>query len=174
MDRRDSETSPPILRVAGIGDADRVTALLRDSYPVLWHGVYDQAILDVILPLFCVAQDDLLRSGTFFLVEEAATNAVLGVGGWSARKAGSKDVVTGEGHVRHFAVHAQAQRRGVGRLIMEATLETARQKGVHTLHCTASLTAGAYYRAFGFEETGRITIPVNGIDLSVIEMVWRA
>lgn len=170
MDRRGQDRDPPILKVAGPGDAERVTDLLRASYPVLWQGVYEKRILDAVLPLFCQAQDELLKAGTFYLVKTAVSGRFLGVGGWARRRGGCKSVVPGEGHVRHFAVHPDAQRRGIGRLLMNAVLAAAASNGVDTLHCTSSLSAGAYYEAFGFRETGRVTIPIAGVDLPVIEM----
>ena len=59
-------------------------------------------------------------------------------------------------------------------MIMDATTDSARRHGVHTLHCTSSLTAESYYKAFGFEKSERTTIAVNGVDVPVIAMVWRA
>ena len=174
MDRRDTNEAPPILKVVGLEDADRVTELLNASYPALWRGVYEDDVLNAVLPLFCTAQDDLLQSNTFFLAEDPDTGMLLGVGGWTHWKAGSSGIIPGEGHVRHFAVHANAQRQGVGRMIINATLESARKHGIHTLHCTSSLTADRYYNSFGFEFSKRTTIPVNGVEVPVIAMVWHA
>ena len=175
MDRRDSDRSPPILKTADQGDAARVTELLHASYPVLWRDAYDQTILDAVLPLFCKANPVLLGSGTYFVVCEGSEGRALGAGGWFGNQGdGDTPEVPGEGRVRHFAVHPETQRRGIGRMVMDATLASAKQHGVHTLHCTSSLTAGAYYEAFGFVETGRITLPIAGIDLPVIAMTWTA
>jgi len=173
MDRRDTVKSPPILKVAELADAKRVTDLLHACYPVLWRDAYEPAILDAVLPLFCEANPVLLASGTFFVVTEGTTGRALGAGGWYPTQGGGDSTeIPGEGHVRHFAVHPETQRQGVGRMVMEATLASAKEHGVHTLHCTSSVTAGAYYQAFGFVERGRITLPVAGIDLPVIAMTW--
>ena len=173
MGWRGAEKGPPILKVAGLEDAGRVTDLLESSYPTLWRGVYAEAVLTRVLPLFCKAQDDLLISGSFFLVEDAPGGPVLGVGGWTRHKAGSTLTVPREGHVRHFAVHPDAVGRGVGRRIMEATLNSAQDRGIATLHCTSSLSAVGYYTAFGFETGARITIPIAGVAFPVVEMFWR-
>ena len=170
MDRRAHLEDPLIVRVADPEDTVRINALFQASYPVLWNGVYERSVLDVVLPLFCRAQPQLLEAGTFFLAEDRASGRVLGVGGWHRQRSGSPESVPGEGHVRHFAVHPSAVRRGVGRAIMNAVLDSSAAEGVETLHCTSSLTAGAYYTAFGFRETGRITLPVAGVEFPVIEM----
>ncbi len=175
MDRRDPDRSPPILKTAEPDDAARVTALLRACYPVLWRDAYTPEILDAVLPLFCEANPVLLASGTYFVVSEGRRGRALGAGGWFGKQGGGDTAdIPGEGYVRHFAVHPDAQRRGIGRMIMDATLASAKENGVHTLHCTASLTAGAYYEAFGFVETGRIALPIAGVDLPVIAMRWTA
>lgn len=168
-----TNSKSPVLRTAALKDADRLTALFQASYPLLWQDVYDDRIMQTILPLFCKAQEDLLRSGTFYFAEHSESGDVLGAGGWSKAKPASTETVPGEGHVRHFAVHPATQRQGVGRIIMDATLASAKAQGIHTLHCTSSLSAYRYYEAFGFENLGEITIPVGDIDLPVIEMKWR-
>lgn len=57
----------------------------------------------------------------------------------------------------HLLVHPDFQRRGIGRLLMEAML--ARYRGFHQLMLTADGDAVPFYEAMGFVRAGR-TVPM--------------
>lgn len=57
----------------------------------------------------------------------------------------------------HLLVHPDWQRKGIGRLLMEAML--ARYRGFHQLMLTADGDAVPFYEAMGFVRAGR-TVPM--------------
>lgn len=138
------------LRIAGPQDGDAVTALLVASYTELFKPGYAPEMLAKALPLMTRANPKLLQSGTFYVVEHPA-GGMAGCGGWSMEQPGSGLVAAGEAHVRHFAVHPQWTRKGVGRLIFARCERQAREAGAACFLCYSSLVAEYFYRAQGFE-----------------------
>lgn len=56
-----------------------------------------------------------------------------------------------EARFRKFATRPDWQRRGVGTLLLNHTIDQARQAGAQLLWCDARLDAAAFYRRFGME-----------------------
>jgi N-acetylglutamate synthase-like GNAT family acetyltransferase len=137
------------LRVATPQDADAVSELLQASYPKLMRPAYDEEAIAPALELMTRANQALLGSGTYYLAE-LATGRLVGCGGWSLERPGTRSVEPGIGHIRHFAVHPDCTRRGIGRTILELCDGAARAAGVRTFECYSSLNAEKFYRALGF------------------------
>lgn len=83
---------------------------------------------------------------------------------WSQKRAAQWTLVAeAEGRIRGFAglldhawlemffVAADAQRRGVGRTLMEGMLAEARRRGWERIESDVSLTARPFFERFGFE-----------------------
>ncbi len=67
-------------------------------------------------------------------------------------------VAAGEAHILNVCVHPKAQRRGVGRHLMEYAVPAARRLGAAVLLLEvrpSNTPAIGLYRALGFEEIGR-------------------
>jgi len=137
------------VRVATPGDAQGVTALLRDSYPVLMQSAYESAILGPALELMTSAQPALLASGTYY-VAEAADRLIVGCGGWT-KEHGDIVVMEGVGHIRHFGTHPEWINRGIGKAIYHQCEAAAREAGLSRFDCQSSLNAEGFYSACGFE-----------------------
>lgn len=60
-------------------------------------------------------------------------------------------------YIPHMLVHPDYQRRGIGRLLMQALL--AKYEGFHQLMLTADGEATAFYEQMGFSRAGR-TVPM--------------
>lgn len=153
-------TAPLKLRRSDVGDAVAVTALLHESYPRLLAPDYGNDLLATVLPIMCRANPALLTSGTFYVVEDGAAQ-IVGCGGWTAASPGSGEVRPGEGHIRHFATHPAALRRGVASLIMRRCLSEARQAKIRRLHCNSTRTAELFYRAHGFRTVRDLDIQLT-------------
>jgi GNAT superfamily N-acetyltransferase len=148
------------LRAATPGDGEAVSALLEASYPQLLAPDYDPRLLVAALPLMTKANPRLLASGTYY-VAESGSDAVVGCGGWTVEAPGGGGSRPGVGHIRHFAIHPEWTRRGIGRALLDRCVEEARARGVGNLECFSTLTAEAFYRAAGFVTVGPINVPMS-------------
>jgi N-acetylglutamate synthase-like GNAT family acetyltransferase len=111
---------------------------------------YDETTLDSALPYMVKANPNLLASGTYY-VAEVELGTIVGCGGWTLEKPGTGEIVKGEAHIRHFAVHPDCIKRGIGTALLTRCITEARLGGIHKLHCFSTLNAEAFYRASGFQ-----------------------
>ena len=148
------------VRIAGSGDSDAIETLLEASYYALFKNGYDQAILDAALPIITRANPVLLSSGRFYMTETGTL--AIGCGGWSIERPGTGEIESGLGHIRHFAVHPDWLRRGIGAAILERSVDEARRIGLRSLECNSSLVAVDFYAAHGFRDAGPIDTDLGG------------
>lgn len=148
------------LRVAAPGDNKTVSALLSASYRSLLAPDYEPDILAAALPLMTKANPRLLASGTYY-VAVTGSGAIIGCGGWTAEAPDGGGSKPGTGHIRHFAVHPDWTRRGVGQTILKRCFEDASARGVATLECCSTLTATAFYESAGFVPVARIAVQMS-------------
>lgn len=152
--------APTRLRVATPADSKAVSALLAASYSALLRASYDRNLLDRALPFLIRANEKLLASGTYYVVQDRSGNLV-GCGGWTIAHPGSGEVREGEGHVRHFATHPEWVRRGIGASLLARCLSDARHRGIRKLHCFSTLNGERFYQAFGFDKVAPIDVPMG-------------
>ena len=155
----DSAPDSTRIRTAGPADLDRVSALYAASYGGLLAADYSAEELEVIVPLIGTAKPELVESGRFFVAEDGT--GLLGAGGWSHERPGTKAIEPGVGHVRHVAVHPRGTGRGVGRAVLHACRDQARAEGVLALECYATLNAEPFYRSLGFRSLAPIDVPLT-------------
>ncbi len=137
--------------------------LFTRSYRALMASHYDREVLDQALAVITRANPDLLASGRFYLVEDTRTGALAGCGGWSDKAPGPPaETAEGRGHLRHFAVHPDSQREGIGRLLVEHCLKEAKAAGMREMHCLSSLNAERFYAVMGFETLARLDTQLPG------------
>jgi len=146
-----------VLRTASPMDRDAVSILLEISYSHLLRGSYDSNTLELALPYMVKANPMLLASGTYY-VAEAEPGTLVGCGGWTPEKPGSGEIVEGEAHIRHFAVHPDWIKRGIGTALLTRCIADTRLVGIHKLHCFSTLNAEPFYRASGFRTIGLIDV----------------
>ncbi len=159
------------IRPTSAADLPAIDALLGKSYPVLLKPDYPPSVLVTCLPLISRARPDLLRSGTYYMVE-ASDGTALAAGGWTHGApqggVGPRDV----GHIRHVVTHPDATRRGLGRAVMERSFAAARISGVRWMLCQSTRTAEPFYASMGFQRRGEITIMLRpGIGFPAVEMI---
>ncbi|MCY0094070.1 GNAT family N-acetyltransferase [Hoeflea ulvae] len=159
------------VRLATAADEMDVTAVLTASYTRLWQGHYAASDLEILLPLVTRAQPQLLSSGRFFVA--LADGELAGCGGWSLAAPGTSGRVTpGCGHVRHFAVHPDHLRKGVGRALYTACLSQARDQGCSRMEAWSSLQAVPFYERLGFRVIEHFTIDFPGdVGLASVRMI---
>ena len=68
-----------------------------------------------------------------------------------------------DGHIDQCFVHADHQRRGVGRSILAALLSEARRRGLARLTSDVSITARPFFEAQGFVVDAEQTVHVKGM-----------
>lgn len=148
------------MRVATSADSDAVSRLLAASYSSLLRASYDGDLLDRVLPFMIRANQNLLASGTYYVVPDGAGN-FIGCGGWTIARPGSGEVREGEAHIRHFATHPGSVRQGVGASLLARCVSDARQLGIRTLHCFSTLNGERFYQASGFDKVEAIDVPMG-------------
>lgn len=154
------------LRRAKPADAAAVSSLLETSYRTLFAPDYAPEVLARALPLMTRANERLLASDTFYVVEAPGAQ-IVGCGGWSKELPGTGAVSPGLAHIRHFATHPDWLRKGIGRQIFERCLHDAKAEGIERFFCFSSLSAVEFYRtqslrvlqALDLRLTADITIP---------------
>ncbi len=163
----------PILRQTGIEDTALVDALLEASYATLLRRWYDAALLEQALPIIVRARQELLTSGTYFLIEEHGV--ALSAGGWTLSAPGPSQHSDAElGHIRHFATHPDHVGRGHAGRIMKRVISDCEALGVKQLDCQSTLAAEKFYQSQGFESKGSIDVPLpGGIMFPAIRMERR-
>lgn len=148
------------IRLATLGDAAGVTALLQASFPVLMRAAYDTAKLAPAIELMTKAQTVLLTSGTYY-VAESPDGLVVGCGGWTRERPGDGIVKEEVGHVRHFGTHPEWTRRGIGRAIYNRCETDARDAGVTRMDCYSLFNAEGFYSELGFQRIRPIDIEMT-------------
>ncbi len=122
----------------------------------------------------------LVRDGTYFVVEEAG--AIAGCGGWSrratlyggdhsaGRDAAILDPATDAARVRAMYTDPAFTRRGVGRLVLDHCEAAARAAGFARAELMATLGGEPLYRACGYVEIERTAARVGDVDVPLIRM----
>jgi N-acetylglutamate synthase-like GNAT family acetyltransferase len=172
------------LRLATDADVPALEELIPVSVRGLQAEHYSEAQMSAALgPVFGVDRQ-LIRDGTYFVVED--DGVIVGCGGWSRRRSlyGSDGGRSGEdalldpehdaARVRAFFVHPERSRRGIGRSIMTACEEAIVQAGFRTVDIVATLAGEPLYASFGYAVVERIEIELpGGLRLPGVRMTKR-
>lgn len=126
----------------------------------------------------------LVKDGTYFVVEEVATGRLAGCGGWSWRRTlyggdhsaplrdeSPLNPETEPARIRAMYTHPEFQRRGVGRRILERCEKAAREAGFKRAEMMATIAGIPLYRTLGYEEIEQvIAASENGVDVPCVRM----
>jgi GNAT superfamily N-acetyltransferase len=125
--------------------------------------------------------EQLVEDGTYFVV--VGDGAIAACGGWSRRDkrftgneaaAGGDrrlDPATEPARVRAMFVHPAWARRGLGRMILEACEEAARDEGFRRVELMATLPGVPLYLATGYVAEGPFDVVLpDGVPLPCIRM----
>jgi GNAT superfamily N-acetyltransferase len=172
-----------VLRIARERDIPAVAALIPLSVRALQAADYSTEQMDAALgPVFGVDRE-LIRDGTYYVVERAGE--LVGCGGWSSRRSlfgGDAGRAAGEralldpahdsARIRAFYVHPDWARRGIGRRIMNACERAIVQARFRSIELVATLAGEPLYAAFSFTAVERYEIPLAiDLRLPVVRMV---
>ena len=161
----------PLLRPASLVDLDAVTRMLTASYGKLLATHYDADLLAQLLPIIGKASPVLLASGRFHVAE--MDGKIVAGGGWSFETPGTKEIVSGLGHIRHVGTHPDFTGSGLARAIVERCLEEARGAGLTDMECWSTLNGVGFYERMGFSGDEVRDIVIAGIPMPSVIMRRR-
>ena len=154
------------LRHATEADIPEIERVMRDSIAGISNRSYDQAQVTSSLRYVAHLDRDLVADRSYFVVEEH--DEIVGCGGWSARRrlyAGSGssdddsrrlDPATEAARVRAMFVSPRFERRGIGRMILQACEDEARAAGFRRVELMAMLSGHAMYLASGYRDVEHV------------------
>jgi GNAT superfamily N-acetyltransferase len=170
------------IRLATLDDVDALEPLIAESVRVLQAPDYTTEQREGALGSVFGVDRQLIRDGTYFVVE--IDGYLVGCGGWSRRRTlfGSDqhcdredallDPSADAARIRAFFVRPGYERRGIGSAIMRASEEAAAAEGFMRLELGSTLTGVPLYRAHGFVDGDVIEVPLRaGGSLTVVRMV---
>ncbi len=105
-------------------------------------------------------KDDYEAISEHFMAVDEKTGEVLGVIKLFEKEAGV-------GNISHLAIAAEHQHKGLGKFLIEAVEQRARERGFKTLGAMARVTATAYFEKHGYHIAG-LTVP----HLGITNLVW--
>lgn len=174
----------PALRMAAAEDVPRLETLITLSVRQLLCRHYSAKQLNVAIgPVFGVDRQ-LIADGTYFAIEQGGE--LIACGGWSKRLAvyggdrdrSGEDAVLDPGRdaarLRAFFVHPQWERRGLGRVLLEASERAIMGAGFQRVELVATLAGEPLYAAFGYRVAARYDAPMpGGLALAVVRMTKK-
>lgn len=168
-------------RLATLADVERLQALIDTAARGLSDGDYSAAQIDAALQGTFGVDTQLIRDGTYWVIEEA--QQIVAAGGWSyratlfggdqhaARIANLLDPSTEAARIRAFFVHPAAARRGFGRRLLEICEREAALRGFGKLTLLATLPGRRLYEACGFvADVGIDQELIGGVKMPFVPM----
>jgi GNAT superfamily N-acetyltransferase len=159
-------------RLAREADIPVLEALIPVSVRTLQAAHYSAAQMDAALGAVFGVDRQLIRDGTYFVVEN--NGEVIGCGGWSKRRSlygGDADrkgpdpelnPARDAARTRAFFVHPQWARKGIGRTIMVECERAILEAGFASVDIVATLAGEPLYASFGYQCTERYDIGLKG------------
>ena len=147
-------------RLAILDDVERLQALIEASARGLSDGDYSVAQLDAALQGTFGVDTQLIRDGTYWVIEECGS--IVAAGGWSYRATlfgGDQhvdrvvdrlDPACDAARIRAFFVQPTAARRGFGRQLLAICEREAALHGFGRLTLLATLPGRRLYEVCGF------------------------
>ena len=169
------------IRVARSEDISALEKLIPRSVRELQSKYYSRAQMEAAIGSVFGVDRQLIRDGTYFVVEHE--NEIVGCGGWSKRKKlfGSDALGATEhalldpqrdaARIRAFFIHPEFARRGIARAILLACENAMRAENFTSAEMVATLPGEPFYAAFGYAACERYEVPMaNNLTLPVVRM----
>ena len=154
------------LRHATLADVAEIERVMRESIAGISSRTYDARQVESSLKYVAHLDRELVTDDTYFVVE--AEGVIIACGGWSKRGrlyAGSGfssgdarllDPAHDAARIRAMFVTPGFERRGIGRMILQACEEEARAAGFQELELMAMLSGHAMYLASGYRDVEEV------------------
>ena len=159
------------VRIAKIEELDQLKAVMDAAIGALQKDFLSDSEIEASRQVMGL-DTQLIKDQSYFLVEDRGT--IVGCGGWSFRATlygGDHTTETRDperldpkvdaARVRAMYTHPDHARRGIGRLVIEACEEAARQAGFRRVEL---------YRAVGYQPVEHLRHTVAGVDVPLIRM----
>jgi GNAT superfamily N-acetyltransferase len=162
----------PTIRPAKAGDLAAIEALIGRSIRTLGAGDYPSETIELALKGAFGTDTQLIRDGTYFVVEDHT--GMLACGGWSYRKTlfgsdardgrdpASLDPAVDAAKIRAFFVDPSAARRGIGTLLLAHCEAEAQKRGFRRFELMATLPGVRLYEVRGYRAGPHVHYPVGG------------
>ena len=170
------------IRAASLDDVEALKALIALSARQLSAGDYAPEQVEGALRGAFGVDTQLIRDGTYFVVE--LEGAIVACGGWSFRKTlfgsdtGNRrdpaelDPAMDAAKIRAFFVDPAHARRGIGTLLLERCESEARARGYTRVELMATLPGVKLYAARGYVPTGRVSHEMEpGLTIEFVPML---
>jgi GNAT superfamily N-acetyltransferase len=156
------------LRKATLDDQPALTALIARSARELSREEYRPEVVEGALRGAFGVDSQLIRDGTYFVVE-SAEGALVGCGGWSYRRtlfgsdsgpgrdASKLDPSVDAAKIRAFFIDPAHARRGLGTLLLNHCESEAAARGFTRFEMMATLPGQKLYAARGYAAIGHVT-----------------
>ena len=169
------------IRRASLEDVPALKALIATSARALSQADYTPAQIDAALRGAFGVDTQLIRDGSYFVIE--AGERLAGCGGWSRRRtlfgsdsradrdATELDPATEAAKIRAFFIHPDFARRGLGTQLLERCEHDAIAHGFRRLELMATLPGVRLYAARGYLGTAPIEWPLgDGVTIRFLPM----
>jgi GNAT superfamily N-acetyltransferase len=181
------------LRHATPADIPEIERVIRDSIAGISSRTYDARQVESSLQCIAHLDRELVTDGTYFVVEQEremggerareVAGEIEGCGGWSRRArlyAGSGsaagdarflDPASEPARVRGMFVSQRFERRGLGRMILQACEAEALAAGFREIELMAMLSGHAMYLASGYRDVEQVAAKLeDGTPYPLIRM----
>jgi GNAT superfamily N-acetyltransferase len=169
------------LRVARANDVPVLSVLIECSARALSAGYYTPRQIDAAVRHVFGVDSTLIEDGTYLAAIE--DGEIVGCGGWSRRRTlyggdqrpvGASDMLDptkDAARIRAFFVAPGHVRKGIGRALLDACEQAARDAGFRRLELMATLPGVPFYAERGFREVERITdVLPDGTAIELVRM----
>jgi GNAT superfamily N-acetyltransferase len=170
------------LRPATLDDVAALEALIAASARAFGRADYSDAQIEAALGTAWGVDTELVRDGTYFVVE--IDGALVACGGWSRRRtlfgadaqpgreSALLDPAVDAARIRAFFVHPAHGRRGIGRALLEHCEAAARADGFRTAELMATMPGARLYAASGYRSGEPVEHPLpGGLTITFVPML---
>jgi GNAT superfamily N-acetyltransferase len=168
-------------RLATLDDLEALREVMRRSIQTLQTGFLTPEQVRVSHTVMGL-DTQLIRDGTYFVVESG--DRVAGCGGWSwrstlyggddsmvSREPGALDPATDAARIRAMYTDPDFARQGVGRIVISLCEQAALRAGFRKATMMATMAGVPLYAACGYVEVEPVlSAPVDGIRVPLVRM----
>lgn len=180
-----SQSPELMLRRATLDDLRVIEEVIIESVRGLARSDYTDAQIEAALGTAWAVDTDVIRDGTYVVVQ--AADQIVTCGGWSwratlfggndqdGRRPEALDPQCDSARIRAFFVRPNWARRGIGRMLLLRCEAEARARGFRSAELMATLPGQRLYSALGYVGGEPVDHPLrNGLTIRFVPMRKKA